>query len=72
LARRDGAQWRGRGNKAVEIAAGSVVWYSGKFAKGAIAPVSVRDPQRKRDPQTFLCTDKAAKTEQILLWFIYR
>jgi hypothetical protein len=65
-------QWYGQGDKAVEIATGTAVWYSGGLPTVPLRWVLVRDPQRKLDPQAFLCTDEASEPEQILAWFIRR
>lgn len=66
------SQWYGQGDKAVEIATGTSVWYSSGLPTVPLRWVMVRNPQRKLDPQAFLCTDEAAKPEQILAWFIRR
>ena len=66
------SQWYGQGDKAVEIATGNAVWYSSALPTVPLRWVLVRDPQRKLDPQAFLCTDEAAEPEQILAWFIRR
>jgi len=65
-------QWYGQGDKAVEIATGTAVWYSKSLPTVPLRWVLVRDPQRKLDPMAFLCTDEAAEPEQILVWFIRR
>ncbi|WP_229505441.1 IS701 family transposase [Massilia mucilaginosa] len=66
------SQWYGQGDKAVEIATGTAVWYSSGLPTIPLRWILVRDPQRKLDPQAFLCTDEAAEPEQILAWFIRR
>lgn len=66
------SQWYGQGDKAVEIATGTAVWYSSGLPTIPLRWVLVRDPQRKLDPQAFLCTDESAEPEQILAWFIRR
>jgi hypothetical protein len=66
------SQWYGQGDKAVEIATGTAVWYSSGLPTVPLRWVLVRDRQRKLDPQAFLCTDEAAGPEQILTWFIRR
>lgn len=65
-------QWYGQGDKTVEIATGTAVWYSSGLPTVPLRWVLVRDPQRKLEPQAFLCTDEAAEPEQILAWFIRR
>jgi hypothetical protein len=66
------SQWYGQGNKAVEITTGTAVWFHKGLPTVPLRWVLVRDPQRKLDPQAFLCTDLAAEPEQILAWFIRR
>ena len=66
------SQWYGQGDKAVEIATGTAVWYSSGLPTVPLRWVLVRDPQRRLDPRAFLCTDQAAEPEQILAWFIRR
>lgn len=66
------SQWYGQGDKAVEIAAGTAVWYSKGLPTVPLRWVLVRDPQHKLTPQAFLCTDESAAPEQILAWFIRR
>jgi hypothetical protein len=66
------SQWYGQGDKAVEIATGTAVWYRSGLPVVPLRWVLVRDPQRKLEPQAFLCTDETAEPEQILAWFIRR
>ena len=66
------SQWYGQGNKAVEIATGTAVWYSKALPTVPLRWVLVRDPQHKLEPQAFLCTDETVEPEQILAWFIRR
>lgn len=63
------SQWYGQGDKAVEIATGSAIWYHKGLATVPLRWVLVRDPLRRLVPQAFLCTDRAAEPEQILSWF---
>lgn len=66
------SQWYGQGDKVVEIATGTAVWYSKGLPTVPLRWVLVRDPQHKLTPQAFLCTDEATEPEQILAWFIRR
>jgi hypothetical protein len=66
------SQWYGQGNKVVEIATGTAVWYSKALPTVPLRWVLVRDPQHKLEPQAFLCTDETVEPEQILAWFIRR
>jgi hypothetical protein len=42
------------------------------MAPVAIRWVLIRDPQRKFDPQAFLCTDQNVESAQIIAWFVLR
>jgi hypothetical protein len=65
-------QWYGEGDKVVEIATGTAVWYHKGLATVPLRWVLVRDPLRELVPQAFLCTDQTAEPVQILTWFIRR
>ena len=66
------SQWYGQGDKVVEIATGTAVWYSKALPTVPLRWVMVRDPEHKLEPQAFLCTDETVEPEQILAWFIRR
>ena len=66
------SHWYGQGDKAVEIATGSAVWYSSGLPVVPLRWVLVRDPQNTFKAQAFLCTDEAVEPEQILAWFVRR
>ena len=66
------SQWYGQGNKAVEIASGTAVWFHKGLPTVPLRWVLVRDPHQELTPQAFLCTDLNAKPEQILEWFVRR
>lgn len=66
------SQWYSQGEKIVEIATGTAVWYSKGLPAVPLRWVLVRDPQGKLTAQAFLCTDQTAKPEQILSWFVRR
>lgn len=66
------SQWYGQGDKTVEIATGTAVWYSVSLPVVPLRWVLVRDPCNIFKPQAFLCTDQHAEPEQILGWFIRR
>ncbi|MGJ7915268.1 transposase [Massilia sp. LXY-6] len=65
-------QWYGQGDKVVEIATGTAVWFHKALPTIPLRWVLVRDPQHKLTPQAFLCTDETVEPEQILAWFIRR
>ena len=66
------ANWYGSGERMVEVASATAVWYStGLFAVPAHW-VLVRDPEGKFKTQALVCTDLEADPKQILCWFVMR
>jgi len=66
------ANWYGRGERAVEIATDTAVWYHAGLPLVPLRWVLVRDPAGTFDPQALLCTDLTASPAQILGWFVQR
>jgi DDE superfamily endonuclease len=66
------ADWYGDGERTVEIASDTAVWFHAGLPVVPLRWVLVRDPERKFKPQAFLCTDEAVDPAQILHWFIRR
>jgi DDE superfamily endonuclease len=64
--------WYGGGERTVEIASATAVWYSTGLPAVPIRWVLVRDPQGAFATQALLCTDLGADPEQILRWFVLR
>jgi DDE superfamily endonuclease len=64
--------WYGSGERTVEVASATAVWYSTGLPAVPIRWVLVRDPQGAFPTQALLCTDLAAQPEQILRWFVLR
>jgi hypothetical protein len=64
--------WYGQGERRVEIASGTAVWYHGGLPVVPLRWVMVRDPAGQFRPQAFLCTDESVEPAQILQWFILR
>jgi hypothetical protein len=64
--------WYGSGERTVEVASTTAVWYSTGLPAVPIRWVVVRNPQGVFATQALLCTDLAAKSEQILGWFVLR
>jgi hypothetical protein len=62
--------WYGSGERTVEVASASALWYSTGLPVVPIRWVLVRDPQGEFATQALLCTDLGAKPEQILRWFV--
>jgi hypothetical protein len=66
------ANWYGAGERTVEIASATAVWYHSGRPLVPLRWVLVRDPHGRFDPQALLCTDPAADPAQILAWFVLR
>jgi hypothetical protein len=62
--------WYGGGERSVEVASATALWYSTGLPTVPIRWVVVRDPQGAFATQALLCTDLGAKPEQILGWFV--
>jgi hypothetical protein len=66
------ANWYGSGERMVEIASETAVWYSTGLFAVPLRWVLVRDPQGEFKTQALLCTDLEADPENILSWFVMR
>jgi hypothetical protein len=66
------ANWYGSGERMVEIASDTAVWYSTGLFAVPLRWVLVRDPQGQFKTQALLCTDLEADPENILSWFVMR
>jgi hypothetical protein len=66
------AHWYGVGEREVEIATDTAVWYHTGLPPVPIRWVLIRDPQGRFATQALLCTDQAATPAQILGWFVQR
>ncbi len=66
------ADWYGKGERTVEVASASAVWYSTGLFAVPLRWVLIRDPQGAFVTQALLCTDRAADPGQILRWFVMR
>ena len=66
------ANWYGSGERTVEIASQTAVWYSTGLFAVPVRWVLVRDPRGRFKTQALLCTDLAATPEKILSWFVMR
>jgi len=64
--------WYGSGERTVEVASATAIWYSTGLPAVPIRWVLVRDPQGAFATQALLCTDLVASPEQILRWFVLR
>jgi hypothetical protein len=66
------AHWYGRGERAVEVASETAVWYHTGLPPVPLRWVLIRDPQGQFAPQALLCTDLTAAPDQIVAWFVQR
>jgi hypothetical protein len=66
------ANWYGKGERTVEVASATAVWYHTGLPPVPLRWVLIRDPQEEFALQALLCTDLAAEPAQILSWFVMR
>ncbi|RVU11449.1 IS701 family transposase, partial [Methylobacterium oryzihabitans] len=64
--------WYGTGERTVEVASDTAVWWHAGLPVVPIRWVLIRDPEERFSPQALLCTDLARDPEQILTWFVRR
>jgi DDE superfamily endonuclease len=58
------ADWYGKGERAVEVASATAVWYHTGLPPVPLRWVLIRDPQEKFEPQALLCTDLAHRSRR--------
>jgi hypothetical protein len=66
------ANWYGSGERTVEIASKTAVWYSTGLPAVPVRWVLVRDPEGRFKTQALLCTDLEADPKKIVCWFVMR
>ncbi len=66
------SDWYGEGERVVEIATATAVWYSTGLYAVPLRWVLIRDPQGAFATQALLCTGLHANPERILSWFVMR
>jgi hypothetical protein len=66
------ANWYGSGERMVEIASKTAVWYSTGLFAVPIRWVLVRDPEGEFKTQALLCTDLEADPQKVASWFVMR
>jgi DDE superfamily endonuclease len=64
--------WYGSGERMVEIASETAVWYSTGLFAVPVRWVLIRDPQKEFKTQALLCTDLGADPQKIVSWFVMR
>ncbi len=66
------ANWYGSGERMVEIASKTAVWYSTGLFAVPVRWVLIRDPEGGFKTQALLCTDLDADPQKIVCWFVMR
>jgi hypothetical protein len=66
------ANWHGSGERMVEIASATAVWYSTGLFAVPVRWVLIRDPKGEFKTQALLCTDLKADPQRIVCWFVMR
>jgi hypothetical protein len=66
------AKWYGSGERMVEMASATAVWYSTGLFAVPVRWVLIRDPKGEFKTQAILCTDLDADPKKILSWFVMR
>ena len=66
------ANWYGRGERALETATGTAIWYHSGLPPVPLRWVLIREPGGAFATQALLCTDPDAAPEHILGWFVQR
>jgi hypothetical protein len=66
------ANWYGGGERMVEVASETAVWYSTGLFAVPVRWVLIRDPQKEFKTQALLCTALNADPQKILCWFVMR
>lgn len=64
--------WSGFGERLIEVASGTALWYHTGMPPVAMRWVLIRDPQGRFATQALLCTDLDATPQQIVSWFFLR
>jgi len=64
--------WYGEGQREIEMASDTAIWYHSGKPPVPIRWVLIRDPKGKFDTQALLCTDQEVEPLQIVKWFVRR
>jgi len=64
--------WYGEGERRVEVASDTAVWFHSGMPPLPIRWVLIRDPKGKFKPQALLSTNLELQPQQILSWFVQR
>lgn len=66
------AEWYGAGERVVEVATDTAVWYHAGLPPVPLRWVLIRDPRGRFATQALLCTDPDVAPQQVLAWFVRR
>lgn len=66
------ARWYGQGERQIEVASRTAVWYHSGLPPVPVRWVLLRDPQGRFETQGLLCTDVTAEPAQVIAWFMQR
>ena len=66
------ANWYGSGERTVELASETAVWYSTGLFAVPVRWVLIREPRGVFKTQALLCTDLEADPKKIVSWFVMR
>src|SRR5215204_2975658 len=66
------ANWYGSGERMVEVASATAVWYSTSLFAVPVRSVLISDPRGEFKTQALLCTDLETDPKKILSWFVMR
>jgi hypothetical protein len=64
--------WYGSGERTVEIASKTAVWYSTGLFAVPVRWVLIRDPEGRFKTQALLCSDLDTDPQKIVCWFVMR
>jgi hypothetical protein len=65
-------RWYGGGQRAIEVATATAVWYHGGLPAVPLRWVLIRGPDGRFESQALLSTDLEATAHQIVEWFVQR
>lgn len=65
-------RWYGGGEREIEVATDTAIWYHCGMPTVPLRWVLIRDPDGKFAPQALLCTDQDVAAPQIVEWFVWR
>jgi hypothetical protein len=66
------ADWYGEGERSVEVASATALWYSSGLPAVPLRWVLIRDPKGEFETQALLCTKLDADPERIISYFVRR